>query len=65
MTELRDLKQRLWACAEVLRGSAVDRTDWKAQASPSSRAPPRLGLSRRRLAAGECLLLLPLEAASS
>ena len=24
MTELSDLKQRLWACAEVLRGSAVE-----------------------------------------
>ena len=33
-TELRDLKQRLWACAEVLRGSAVDRTDWKAYILP-------------------------------
>jgi type I restriction enzyme M protein len=33
-TELSDLKQRLWACAEVLRGSAVDRTDWKAYILP-------------------------------
>ena len=28
------MKQRLWACAEVLRGSAVDRTDWKAYILP-------------------------------
>jgi hypothetical protein len=25
-----DLRQHLWDCAEILRGSAVDRTDWKA-----------------------------------
>ena len=27
---LRELKSHLWNCAEILRGSAVDRTDWKA-----------------------------------
>lgn len=27
---LQELKSHLWKCAEVLRGSAVDRTDWKA-----------------------------------
>lgn len=26
----KDLKSHLWNCAEILRGSAVDRTDWKA-----------------------------------
>ena len=26
----QDLKSHLWECTEVLRGSAVDRTDWKA-----------------------------------
>jgi type I restriction enzyme M protein len=26
----QDLKSHLWNCAEILRGSAVDRTDWKA-----------------------------------
>jgi hypothetical protein len=25
----QDLKSHLWECAEILRGSAVDRTDWK------------------------------------
>lgn len=29
-TDLASLKSSLWQCAEVLRGSAVDRTDWKA-----------------------------------
>ena len=29
-----DLRQRLWNCAEILRGSAVDRTDWKAYILP-------------------------------
>jgi type I restriction enzyme M protein len=29
-----DLKSRLWNCAEILRGSAVDRTDWKAYILP-------------------------------
>jgi type I restriction enzyme M protein len=28
--ESQELKSRLWNCAEILRGSAVDRTDWKA-----------------------------------
>src|SRR3979411_199039 len=32
MTE--DLKSHLRECAEILRGSAVDRTDWKAYFSP-------------------------------
>ena len=27
---LQDLKSHLWNCAEILRGSALDRTDWKA-----------------------------------
>ena len=31
---LTDLKSELWACAEILRGSAVDRTDWKAYILP-------------------------------
>lgn len=31
---LNDLKAELWACAEILRGSAVDRTDWKAYILP-------------------------------
>lgn len=30
----RDLKSHLWECAEILRGSAVDRTDWKAYILP-------------------------------
>lgn len=34
MTTLANLKSRLWQCAEVLRGSAVDRTDWKAYILP-------------------------------
>lgn len=29
-----DLKSHLWECAEILRGSAVDRTDWKAYILP-------------------------------
>jgi type I restriction enzyme M protein len=29
-----DLKSHLWQCAEILRGSAVDRTDWKAYILP-------------------------------
>ena len=29
-TTAASLKASLWQCAEVLRGSAVDRTDWKA-----------------------------------
>ena len=32
--ELRNLESSLWQCAEVLRGSAVDRTDWKAYILP-------------------------------
>src|SRR5688572_11447314 len=32
MTE--DLRSHLWECAEILRGSAVDRTDWKAYILP-------------------------------
>ena len=31
---LQDLKSHLWDCAEILRGSAVDRTDWKAYILP-------------------------------
>jgi len=31
---LHDLKSHLWSCAEILRGSAVDRTDWKAYILP-------------------------------
>jgi type I restriction enzyme M protein len=31
---LQDLKSHLWNCAEILRGSAVDRTDWKAYILP-------------------------------
>ncbi len=31
---LNGLKSELWACAEILRGSAVDRTDWKAYILP-------------------------------
>jgi type I restriction enzyme M protein len=30
----QDLRQHLWNCAEILRGSAVDRTDWKAYILP-------------------------------
>ena len=30
----QDFKSRLWECAEILRGSAVDRTDWKAYILP-------------------------------
>ena len=26
---LRELKSNLWNCAQILRGSAIDRTDWK------------------------------------
>ncbi len=33
-TNLATLKSGLWECAEVLRGSAVDRTDWKAYILP-------------------------------
>jgi len=31
---LKELKSHLWNCAEILRGSAVDRTDWKAYILP-------------------------------
>ena len=31
---LQELKSHLWNCAEILRGSAVDRTDWKAHILP-------------------------------
>ena len=31
---LQDLKSHLWECAEILRGSAVDRTDWKGYILP-------------------------------
>jgi len=30
----QDLRSHLWECAEILRGSAVDRTDWKAYILP-------------------------------
>ena len=30
----RELRSHLWNCAEILRGSAVDRTDWKAYILP-------------------------------
>lgn len=32
--DLSTLKSHLWNCAEILRGSAVDRTDWKAYILP-------------------------------
>jgi len=32
--DLSQLKSHLWDCAEILRGSAVDRTDWKAYILP-------------------------------
>lgn len=31
---LQELKRHLWDCAEILRGSAVDRTDWKGYILP-------------------------------
>lgn len=31
---LQQLKAHLWNCAEILRGRAVDRTDWKAYILP-------------------------------
>ena len=31
---LHELKSHLWNCSEILRGSAVDRTDWKAYILP-------------------------------
>lgn len=30
----KEIKSHLWNCAEILRGSAVDRTDWKAYILP-------------------------------
>ena len=33
-TDLKDLKRHLWNCAEILRGNAVDRTDWKGYILP-------------------------------
>ena len=32
--DLQELKSHLWNCAEILRGSAVDRTDWKGYILP-------------------------------
>ena len=32
--KLPDLKSNLWNCANILRGSAVDRTDWKGYILP-------------------------------
>jgi type I restriction enzyme M protein len=34
MMTLKSLKSHLWHCAEILRGSAVDRTDWKGYILP-------------------------------
>ena len=31
---LQDLKSDLWNCAQILRGSAIDRTDWKGYVLP-------------------------------
>ena len=31
---LQDLKSGLWKCAQILRGSAIDRTDWKGYILP-------------------------------
>ena len=31
---LKDLKSELWHCAQILRGSTVDRTDWKGYILP-------------------------------
>ena len=31
---LQDLKADLWNCAQILRGSAIDRTDWKGYILP-------------------------------
>ena len=33
-TEQTDLRSRLWEAANILRGSAVDRTDWKGYILP-------------------------------
>ena len=37
---LQDLKSHLWDCAEILRGSAVDRTDWKAYIPSCAKTRP-------------------------
>ena len=34
MTNNQDLKSHLWEAANILRGSAVDRTDWKGYILP-------------------------------
>ena len=34
LLSVQELKSHLWNCAEILRGSAVDRTDWKAYILP-------------------------------
>lgn len=31
---LQELKSDLWNCAQILRGSAIDRTDWKGYILP-------------------------------
>ncbi len=31
---VRDLEAELWNCAQILRGSAVARTDWKTHILP-------------------------------
>ncbi len=36
-----DLRRHLWNCAEILRGSAVDRTDWQAYILPLLFYTPR------------------------
>ena len=33
-TDRKDLKSTLWEAANILRGSAVDRTDWKGYILP-------------------------------
>ncbi len=33
-TDLSELKSHLWEAANILRGSAVDRTDWKGYILP-------------------------------
>ena len=34
MLDLRELKSHLWKCADILRGSAIDRADWKGYILP-------------------------------
>ena len=34
VTTDKELRSRLWDCANILRGSAVDRTDWKGYILP-------------------------------